>query len=231
MARLSPTAQPQRELHYLMRFAAVGVIGAVIDIALFALLHGALGLALLPANTISYSAGIVNNFLLNRRWTYHDAPQKAIRTQMIQFALVSVSALLLNNLLVALLTPLSASATGPQGGYLLAKACATAIGLVWNFGINRIWTFKHEMEYGHGCCSFGQQRRSGADGRRRRAALYLRQRRSSGLRRLRHVGVGREQLRSRARLRDYDAGRWDAGRRRPGGFGRGTQIALYDCGC
>jgi dolichol-phosphate mannosyltransferase len=143
MARLSPTIQSQRELLYLLRFAAVGIVGTLIDVALFALLHGVFGLALLPANTISYSAGIVNNFLLNRRWTYRDAPHKAIRTQMSQFAIVSVSALLLNNLLVALLTPpLSASAVGPQGGYLLAKACATALGLIWNFAINRVWTFK-----------------------------------------------------------------------------------------
>ena len=59
------------------RFAVVGVLGTLIDMALFAALHLALGLVALPANLLSYSAGMVNNFLLHRRWTFAAAAARA----------------------------------------------------------------------------------------------------------------------------------------------------------
>lgn len=147
MRHLSQPPDRRREMQYLARFAAVGLLGTLLDVGLFALLHGLAGLAILPANTLSYSAGIVNNFVLNRRWTYGDLPQRALGRQLLQFALVSLSALLLNNLVLVLLTPpLSATAIGTGGGYLLAKFSATVIGLGWSFVLNRVWTFKHEPE-------------------------------------------------------------------------------------
>jgi putative flippase GtrA len=59
---------------------------------------------------------------------------------------LSLSALLLNNLIVLLLTrPLSAHLAGAAYAALLAKACATAVGLSWNYLANSLWTFR-DME-------------------------------------------------------------------------------------
>ena len=53
------------------RFALVGALGTGLDMGLLLLLTAA-GLPTLPANVISYSAGIVNNYTWNRRWTFAD---------------------------------------------------------------------------------------------------------------------------------------------------------------
>lgn len=131
-----------QDIQRFARFAVVGILGTLIDIVLFLLLQGLVGLPTLVANTCSYSAGIVNNYLLNRAWTFRDSQNKAAVKQFVQFALVSLSALVLNNLIVlALEAPLGTLVGTPQWGVILAKVCATAIGLFWNFFANRYWTF------------------------------------------------------------------------------------------
>jgi putative flippase GtrA len=131
------------EIRYTWRFLAVGMLGTIIDLALFTGLHARLGVLTLAANTISYSAGIVNNFGLHRYWTFADRVRQATGAQFSRFAVVSLSALMLNNLLVLLLAP-SFGALFPHAGYgaLAAKVCATGVGLGWNFLVNNLWTFR-----------------------------------------------------------------------------------------
>ncbi len=142
MSGLNDVLESNDTLRYLPRFATVGLTGTLLDIGLFTALHVLLGMPTLAANTLSYSAGIVNNYIWNRRWTFTDRPHKAVGMQFPQFATVSLSALLLNNLLVLLIAP-PFSVLFPHAGYgdLLAKVCATAVGLCWNFVGNAFWTF------------------------------------------------------------------------------------------
>ncbi len=121
------------DLRSISRFLIVGMLGTLIDISLFAALHTWVGAPTLAANTLSYSAGIVNNFVWHRNWTFTDRPRKTTGAQFSQFAIVSLSALMLNNLIVLLLAP--------SFGALVAKICATGVGLGWNFLINNFWTF------------------------------------------------------------------------------------------
>lgn len=130
-----------RERQRVGRFLVVGASGTALDFVLLTLLKAA-GLATLPANTLSFSAGIVNNFLLNRWWTYADARAKSVGVQFGQFALVSLIGLLLNNGIMLLLeAPLGSLLNGASWSYLLAKILATAVVIVWNFVANRYWTF------------------------------------------------------------------------------------------
>jgi putative flippase GtrA len=124
------------------RFLAVGVAGTLVDVGLFALLQGGFGLPALLANTLSYSAGIVNNYVWHRNWTYADRPRKPVRVQAAQFVLIRASALLLNDAVVVLLAPVFTPWLGSLAGALLAKAGATAIGLAWNFLADQFWAFR-----------------------------------------------------------------------------------------
>lgn len=135
-------------LHRLGRYLTVGMLSTLIDIGLFAGLTGGLGLPTLTANTLSYSAGVINGYILNRWWTYGDGTQTASRRvlsqQFAQFVLVSLMALMINNLVVLLLAPAIETATGFAYSQLLAKAAATLVSLGWNFTLNHFWTFRAE---------------------------------------------------------------------------------------
>ena len=142
MAHLNDVFETNGTLRCLPRFVMVGLLGTLLDIGLFTVLRVRIGMPTLAANTISYSAGIVNNYVLHRRWTYADRPRKALGAQFSQFAAVGLSALLLNNLLVLLLvSPLGALFAHAGYGDVSAKICATGVGLCWNFLANSFWTF------------------------------------------------------------------------------------------
>lgn len=62
----------RRETTRFMRFALVGGTGTLVDFGLLFLLREVVGLPLLIANSLSYLAGVANNFTLNRLWTFND---------------------------------------------------------------------------------------------------------------------------------------------------------------
>ena len=114
------------------RFAVVGALGTSLDMGLLLLLSVA-GLPTLPANILSYSVGIANNYYWNRRWTFPTRQWKDWVPQLAQFVVVSLIGLGLNSLIVVWLE---------NGlGLLAAKLVATGAVLIWNFSANCLWTF------------------------------------------------------------------------------------------
>jgi putative flippase GtrA len=125
----------------------VGALGTLIDVLLFSVLRVRLGIPALMANTVSYSTGTVNNFLLHRNWTFANLPRKSFGTQFLQFAAVSLSALAVNNLLLVLLEPsfdtLFATSSLSE---MAAKACAMGAGMCLSYLLQHLWTFRAEPQ-------------------------------------------------------------------------------------
>jgi putative flippase GtrA len=124
-----------------MKFALVGALGAIVDFGLLNLFHGILKWPLLISNVLSVSAAIINNFTLNRLWTFREARGERKLGQFSKFVLVSVVGLLLNTAIVVGLDALLARWLEGPWRYNLAKAVAVGVVLLWNYGANRFWTF------------------------------------------------------------------------------------------
>jgi len=131
-----------KEINRFIKFALVGALGAVIDFTLLNLLHGSLGWGLFWANTVSVSAAIVSNFVWNRLWTFPESRRRKKRKQLPQFALVNFIGLMINNIIVVGLDAVLDPMVGEPASYNIAKLAAILVVLFWNFGINRIWTYK-----------------------------------------------------------------------------------------
>jgi putative flippase GtrA len=131
-----------KELSRFVKFAIVGAVGAVIDFALLNLLRGVFGWPLLLANTVSVSVAILSNFTWNRLWTYPESRVHKKRIQLPKFALVNLMGLLINNLIVVGIDALLVSYIGEPWSYNVAKAIAIMVVLFWNFGVNRLWTYR-----------------------------------------------------------------------------------------
>jgi putative flippase GtrA len=144
MAVLSNNHSYNQEIERISRFLAVGAVGTVLDFSLLTLLKLA-GMPTLPANSFSFTAGLLNNFTWNRLWTFHDGAQTNWRKQFTQFALISIVGLALNTLIVlSLESPLGNMLGQPEWGYLPAKVMATGIMVFWNYFANRMWTFRKQ---------------------------------------------------------------------------------------
>jgi putative flippase GtrA len=131
-----------KEFRRFVKFGIVGVLGAVIDIGLLNLLRGVFGWELFWANTVSVGTAIISNFTWNRLWTYPESRTRKKRRQLPMFALVNLIGLLLNNLIVVGIDALLVSTLGEPWSYNIAKLVAIAVVFFWNFGVNRLWTYR-----------------------------------------------------------------------------------------
>jgi putative flippase GtrA len=143
----------QRERHRFLRFAVVGVVGAVVDFGLANLLTRLFHVPLVIAGALSFIAAILSNFTWNRFWTYPDSRSKPIARQLIQFGIVSVMGLAIRVPVLYFLEPImealaqslrlglpplmDAKAVGDN----ITLAIAVVIVMFWNFFANRYWTY------------------------------------------------------------------------------------------
>ena len=140
-----------RERVRFFRFAVVGVIGALIDFSIFNLLTTALNFPVIIAQAVSFSTAVTSNFLWNRFWTYPDSRSKSIPHQVIQFFVVNIIGLLIRTPLIAFLGPIIVKLISHISlqyhlspdtlGHNIALAIAIGVVMLWNFFINRFWTY------------------------------------------------------------------------------------------
>src|SRR5690242_7185071 len=141
MAAFSGTSS-SREMERFSHFLAVGSVGTLLDFSLLTLLKLA-GLPTFFANSLSFVAGLANNFTWNRLWTFGDSVELDWRMQLAKFTSISMVGLALSNIMVlALEDPLGALMGHPAWGYLPAKLVATGVVMFWNYYANRAWTFR-----------------------------------------------------------------------------------------
>lgn len=140
-----------KELKRFVKFATVGALGSVTDFSVFNGLVFLAALEPLLANSISFCAAVVQNFALNRRWTFPESQERDPRKQLSKFALVSVVGLGINTLvfhmMTLLLEPLwHTLISSPELALVIAlnfsKLFAIGVVLFWNFAVNRFWTYR-----------------------------------------------------------------------------------------
>jgi putative flippase GtrA len=141
-----------RERGRFLRFAVVGVIGAVVDFGVMNLLVNIFHTPLVLAGTVSFIAAIISNFFWNRYWTYPDSRSKPVIRQLIEFFVVSVLGLVIRIPILAILEPITyrffknLPFTIPvfTANFLsdnITLAVAVIIVMFWNFFVNRYWTY------------------------------------------------------------------------------------------
>lgn len=139
------------ERNRFFKFMVVGAIGAFLDFAIANLLTHFLGMDLVPAGTISLACAIVSNFIWNRYWTYPDSRSRALAHQLGMFTAVNVAGVAIRIPILHYVEPVMLQFFG-QGLHLSrldpgfaarnsTLALAVAIVMLWNFFVNRRWTY------------------------------------------------------------------------------------------
>lgn len=131
----------RREVDRFVRFGLVGTLGTVVDFSVLNALILGLHLTKFWANTCSFSVAAFSNFIWNRLWTFPESRARPFGRQLAQFFAVSVGGYAINQALFLSLDHWVFAGWGTLG-YNLAKAVAIVIVLFWNFGANRIWTYR-----------------------------------------------------------------------------------------
>jgi putative flippase GtrA len=126
-----------------VKFGIVGVSNTLLFFAVYTLLLKGFGVWYLAASGIGFTAGAVNGFLLNRRWTFAGHVGDALTP--VRWTVVQGCGLLLNLALVAACVEVIGL------DKLIGQAIAIAIVVVVTFLANRAWTFRTQpVEAGSG---------------------------------------------------------------------------------
>jgi putative flippase GtrA len=140
----------RKEVKRFIKFALVGAAGSITDFTVLNVLVQLAGFRLVAANACSFTAAVIQNFMLNRRWTFPESRERHASGQLARFAIVSTVGLGLNQLVFLSLhhifephiTEMVGQAYGFTVSYNVAKLFAIGVVLFWNFAINRLWTYR-----------------------------------------------------------------------------------------
>lgn len=129
--RLWQLAQKNRFL----RFCITGGLNTAIDYLVYTLLTLKFGMGLYIAQVISYSAGMLNSYCVNRKWTF-DTNNRFFGREMGRFIAVN---LMILGISIAVMYGLN---TALGWHYLIIKAMTVVITMVLGFAANRLLVFR-----------------------------------------------------------------------------------------
>lgn len=159
-----------KEVERFLKFAFVGVIGAIVDFGTLLVMQATIlkpvaphqGTKVILATTIAFIVAVSSNFIWNRYWTYPDSRTRSIRRQLAQFFSINAVGWVMRTIWIRFtylpigvaVTPLflelmsrispeyvQSADTTEKLGTITAQLCAIGIVMVWNFFANRYWTY------------------------------------------------------------------------------------------
>ena len=117
-----------------IKFGVVGFLGLIIDFGLTYLLKEKMKVNKYFANVCGFSLAVVNNFILNKIWTFENTGE-AYLEQFLQFMAIAIVGLAINQGILYLMHHYM------KVNFYLAKLFAIGVVVVWNFGLNYLVTF------------------------------------------------------------------------------------------
>ncbi len=145
-------ADKKNEIKRFVRFGIVGAIGSVVDFGFLNLFTLVFKFPYILSSVLSFSLAVINNFILNRVWTFPGSRKEPFIKQMVQFGLVSVVGLLIRTPMLVwlekVLIPLAQKwtpnlLTPTIVGHNVGLAIAIGVVMLWNYFANRFWTFRN----------------------------------------------------------------------------------------
>jgi len=122
-------------LRQFIKFSLVGALNSLVHFCIFIVLYRLITMHYLAASATGYCVGMINSYVLNRRWTFSGGQEKT-RSEFVKFAFINIIALLINvGSLSFFKEKIGLSA---EAGQVFAIGASLAI----NFLGNRFWTFK-----------------------------------------------------------------------------------------
>ena len=133
------------------KFMVVGAFGAVVDFGIANLLTHFLDMPLVYAGTISFTCAVISNFIWNRYWTYPESRSRRLHHQLGMFFLVNLAGVAIRIPILRFVEPVLLNIL--EGSHVhvslssefiarnLTLAVAVGIVMLWNFFVNRYWTY------------------------------------------------------------------------------------------
>ncbi len=123
------------------RYIFVGGFATIVDWGLSAFLFYAVFKEQYPvaANSLSFAAGLIVNYLLSTFWIFKESKVKSKIAEFMGFALIGLVGLLITAGITLLFKHLLMETTSAY--QIIGKITATAVSFLWNFGARKVLLF------------------------------------------------------------------------------------------
>ena len=117
-----------------VKFGMVGAVGVLVDFSVTWLCKEQLGCNKYLSNTLGFCLAVLNNYLLNKYFTFHDrgAPDPG---QLGKYFIISLIGLGISNVFIYLLQ------TYTRQNFYASKILVVLMVFIWNFWANSYFTF------------------------------------------------------------------------------------------
>jgi dolichol-phosphate mannosyltransferase len=140
LALVTNTTGPGR----FIRFGLVGLSGVGVNMGTFWLLTRIAHSPDLAAIIVGYIAATLSNFVLNDLWTFRDRRTKGTEAAMSRLARFCIVSCVAIAIYYAIYIPLTRYADVYD---LLAYGIAIVVGMLWNFSVNFLWTWRKRSRH------------------------------------------------------------------------------------
>lgn len=117
-----------------LKFGVVGLSGVGIDFLGTWICKEKIGINKYASNAIGFSCAVINNFLLNRYWTF-GAESQDFTGQFLKFAIIALAGLAINTLILFVIVRFF------KINFYITKLLVIGIVFFWNFYMNYFFTF------------------------------------------------------------------------------------------
>ena len=124
-----------RQLYKLIKFGIVGVMNTAVDFLVYTLRVSVFGWGLYISQVISYSCGMLNSYVINRKWTF-STENGFFSWELVRFVLLNLSMMLLGMAIIWFCTQHLLLHK------LVAKLISTVLVLIVNFLVSNFWVFR-----------------------------------------------------------------------------------------
>ncbi len=127
-------------VHEIAKFGLVGAFNAVLDIALFNVLHFGWDVGPLTAKTIATAVAATSSYFMNRHWSFAHRARTSFRREYVLFFVLNAVGLAIA-LVVLGFTRYVLGLTSPLALNIAANGVGIALGTLWRFYAYKKWVF------------------------------------------------------------------------------------------
>jgi len=127
------------KLKHISRFSMVGVLNTAVDFLMFTLCQSVFSLGYSLSQIIGYSFGVINSFVMNKKWTFDDRKvNKKTFHEFMQFAVVNFISLSITIIAMNVLVK------NLNVGVYTSKIIITLLAQITNYLGYKLWVFNEE---------------------------------------------------------------------------------------
>lgn len=127
------------EMIKFLKFSIVGGLNTLISLCIFYILNKVLGINHLVGSAIGYICGMLNSYILNKKWTFKDSNGRTL-LQLVKFSLVNVISLGVNLFAMHILVHSLSLDT------MISQIFATGFSTISNYMGSKIFVFHYPKE-------------------------------------------------------------------------------------